>query len=86
MSEKKTPLVDQLLAELSTKKAKKAKAGKYLLEINGKIITKRMTKKELIKQVRALACTVSDINVFKFEGAVTADIPVSIEANEEKGE
>jgi hypothetical protein len=82
MSEKTTPLVDQLLAELTTKKEKKAKAGKYILEINGKIITKRMTKKELIKQVRALACTTADINVFKLEGSVTTDIPVSINAIE----
>lgn len=80
---KATPLVDQLLAELSTKKERKAKPGKYLLEINGKVITKRMTKKELFKQVRALACTTADINVFKLEGSVTTDIPVNINTTEE---
>jgi len=83
---KTTPLVDQLLAELSAKKERKAKPGKYILEINGKIITKRMTKKELIKQVRALACTTAAINVFKLEGSVTTDIPVSINAIEKEGE
>lgn len=73
-----TSIVDQLLAELSAKKAKKEPKGKYVLEVNGSIITTRMSKKEMTKQVRALACSTADINVFKLEGSVTTDIPVTV--------
>jgi len=83
---KPTSLIDQLLTELSAKKQRTAKPGKYVLEINGKIITKRMTKKELLKQVKALACSTAAINVFKLEGTVEVDIPVNIKPDEEKGE
>lgn len=80
-------ILEQLAAELAVKTAKKNKVkGKYLLEVNGRIITTRMTKPEMIKQVRALACSTATINVFKLEGEVTTDIPVTINADKETTE
>ena len=71
-------ILEQLAEEIATKQKKAKKPGNYVIEVNGTIIPARLTRKEVLKQAKQTACSGANINVFKIEGAVSVDLPVSI--------
>lgn len=85
-------LLEQLAAELAvkTKKAGKKSPAKYVLDVNGSLVAQRPTnKKELKAAIVAIkiAKPTSKINVYKLEGPVDVNLPVSgISVDEVEGE
>ncbi len=71
-------ILEQLAAEITTKKAKAKSPGKYIIEVNGRVIPARLSRKEVLKQAKATACSGATINVFRLEGTAEVDMPVSI--------
>lgn len=83
-------LLEQLAEEISAKtnKATKKSVAKFVLDVDGKLQSQRPTnKKELKTAIVAikLAKPTAKINVYKLEGPVDVNLPVSgasVEGNE----
>lgn len=83
-------LLEQLAAELAAKADKKKGkkgAAKFVLDVDGRLLSQRpTTKKELKDAVIAIKIKnpQSKINVYKLEGTIDVELPVSgVSLNEE---
>ena len=75
-------LLEQLAAELATKtkKAGKKSLAKYVLDVNGSLVAQRPTNKSELKAAIVaikIAKPTAKINVYKLEGPIDVDLPVS---------
>jgi len=90
MSNIKSEVAAALQEMLAPKKTKKKTTPKFILVVNGSVLQNRpATKKDLIKAAKAivLRCPEAKIEVYKFSGEISIDLPVSgAMLDEEKGE
>lgn len=73
-SERET-VIEQLIGALTPPEPEKK--GKYLLVVNGDLVTDRFTKAEVEKIAQRLAPTDAKIEVFKKHSEAMVDMPVT---------